>query len=839
MHNPADRLAVCTIATKNYLARVRVLARSLQRFHPELPIYLLLADRIDGYFDPAKEPFQMIEPAQLAVNDLTGLSFQYTQPEFCAALKPFLLSWLFQQGYQKVLYFDPDIKCFADISLLFAALDKASFLLTPHLTTPLADDGLPTERDLMMLGDYNLGFFGIANTPVAGQMLEWWQQRMGKYAIQDHQWGYYLDQRWLDLVPGMFGEVQILRDPGYNVAYWNLGQRQLSCTDGKYLVNGEPLYFYHFSGLRLDNKDAISDRQDRYVLHDFPCLAELFDDYETELLAAGEVEVANWPYAFDSFANGVPIPPLVREIYRLMGRRREDFGDPFAVEAGGYYEWLNAPAIGTATTPPLLTSLAYEVYRRRADLHVRYPQVARRDRAAFAAWLAKHGEEDFCLPQPFLDSLQAVEVDETPPPPPVGRRGRVVGGLAQLGLGRLARKLLGPQLKNRLRDRLLWGRRAIAVPAETATQIQEDGRRPLGANVIGFIFTESGMGEKARGIIKCLEAVGMPVAGTSLDHFTTHRKRNQTCQHISYGNPYPVNLFCINADETPRIFDSLGAEFWANKVNIGYWSWELAVFPPQWQDRFAPYDEIWTPSNFCVSAIASATDKPVIRMPHAVEMTAPAPVPTSILDLPSDTFMFYFMFDYHSFAERKNPLGVLRAFQQAFPTEADVHLVLKGTDSRANPGYHNRLVSEINNGRVTVIDSYLDTPVIQGLLARCDCYVSLHRAEGFGLTMAEAMYLGKPVIATAYSANLDFMSPKNAYLVPYTMREIDRDYGPYKKGWQWADPDIAVAVQYMRQVYVDREAAAIIGAAGALTIHHEFSAAAVGAMVKARLEEIS
>jgi glycosyltransferase involved in cell wall biosynthesis len=839
MSNQAGRVAVCTIASKNYLARARVLAQSFRCYHPDVPVFLLLVDKIDGYFDPAQEPFTTLALEEIGIDDLAGLCFQYPCQELNTAVKPFLLEYLLREnGFAKVLYFDPDIKFYDNLAPLFSALDDASFILTPHLTAPLTDELRQSERDIMMAGDYNLGFIGIANTPTTERMLSWWQERMRKYCVFNINWGYFVDQKWIDLVPGMFGETTIIRDPAYNVAFWNFQHRLLACADGKYFVNGQPLRFFHFSGLRLGNEEEISRQQTRYLLHDLPCLPELYDEYKAELMAAGQAQVEVWPYSFETFDNGVPIPPLAREVYLLMGRERADFGDPFRTgPPDSYYEWLNEPVIGSGTTPPIITNLAYEIYRRRTDLQRIYPQVIGQNRSDVAGWVLQHGQPDFAFAAPFLAALQAGKAPEAGMP--IGRRGNLVSSLAHLGIGRIARRLLGAQLKNRLRDRLLWGERAATTQDWRRPPLRQRVKSdPFGANVIGYLYSESGVGESSRTMARVLQAAQVPVVGVSLDLYCGHRTRAVPPLAVGTENPYAFNLFCVNADVSPEMFTQLGPAFSQNKCNIGYWFWELEAFPDSWRPAFDYLDEVWVASSFTRDCVKRVTSLPVTKIPLAIEPAPAGPPPPQVADLPADTFVFLFIFDYYSHPDRKNPLAVLRAFQQAFPNEPDVHLVLKGTDSRANPGYHNRLVSEISNGRVTIIDSYLDTPVVQGLLARCDCYVSLHRSEGFGLTMAEAMYLGKPVIATAYSANLDFMRPENSYLVPYTMLEIDRDHGPYKKGWQWADPDIATAAQYMRQVYEDRAAAARIGAAGAQTIHSEFSAAAVGAMVKARLEKL-
>ncbi|UCH34628.1 MAG: glycosyltransferase [Armatimonadota bacterium] len=852
---PHKNAAICTIASKNYLAHVRTLAESFRRFHPEVQVYLLLVDRLDGYFDPQNEPFTTVLLQDLSIRNSPGFRFQYTILELNTAAKPFFLEHLFEHcGHDKLLYFDPDIKFYAPVTPLFEALDSCSVTLIPHLTAPLLDQAKPNERDILRAGAYNLGFIGLARAPVTIPLLRWWQDKLYRECLVDFDAGLFTDQRWMDLVPGMFEGVRVIRDPGYDVAYWNLQHQRIERRDGEYAVNGEPLRFFHFSGFNPANRDAISKHQDRYRLHDVPCLPELFDDYESDLKRHGYEDVKQWPYAFATFDDGCTIPKIARDLYREMRDDAERFGDPFRTDADSFYAWLNEPAEGAGRGEPVITNLALALWRRRIDLQQAYPYPPGKDREGLAVWLAAAGAQEYELDARFVAALhlpgvlsgeaagrQAAELARLSADT---RRGRITAAVAHLGFGRMARRLLGARLANTVRDWVRWGRRARTpdiAPAELGLARQRDRpiEGPMGGNVVGYISSESGVGESARSVIRSLRAAEVPVAGTLVDIYCGHRKRDESCADVPEGNPYPFNLLCMNADETPQIFSKLGADFFRDKFNIGYWFWELEHFPEEWYDRFEYLDEVWVASSFCQDAVSRVSPIPVVRIPLAIEGVGPAAsLPRDVLDIPPDRFLFFFMFDYYSYPERKNPLAVLRAFQQAFSAEADVHLLLKGTDSTADPAYHARLVAEARPEQVTIIDRYLDRDVINGLMQRCDCYVSLHRSEGFGITPAQAMHLGKPVVATAYSGNVDFMRPDNSYLVRYRLAEIDKDHGPYKKGWLWAEPDVDHAAHLMARVFEDREEAAQIAARGKEEIRSHYCQAAVGARIKERLERL-
>jgi glycosyltransferase involved in cell wall biosynthesis len=418
-------------------------------------------------------------------------------------------------------------------------------------------------------------------------------------------------------------------------------------------------------------------------------------------------------------------------------------------------------------------------------------------------------------------------------------RAGVVRALARMGLGKAAKLILGRSAAERLRDWMLWERPGDLSSTDAAghcRSITVEGS--FGVNIVGWLCAESGVGEAVRSGIRSLRAAEVPLTGTRLDIAPAQRARDQSCVDLPGGNPHAVNLLWVNADMVPTALELLGSRFFEHRLALGHWAWELEAFPEEWLQCFEALHEVWVASSFCQDAVSRVSPVPVIRMPYSVEVDNLAPVSRDTLDIPEGHFVFLYTYDYYSFAERKNPIAVVRAFQQAFGPDAPVHLVLKATDSRAEPDYHARVVAEARPHQVTIIDRYLDRAVLNGLTQRCDCYVSLHRSEGFGLTIAEAMYLGKPVIVTAYGGSTDFTRPGNSYLVRYDMVPIEEDHGPYRKGCMWADPDVTHASELMRRVFEDRQEAADIGQRAAEHIRSCYSRAVIGARMRARLERL-
>jgi len=238
--------------------------------------------------------------------------------------------------------------------------------------------------------------------------------------------------------------------------------------------------------------------------------------------------------------------------------------------------------------------------------------------------------------------------------------------------------------------------------------------------------------------------------------------------------------------------------------------------------------------------MSSKAPVPVVRVPPVVQLTEGLKFSRQQLGLPEQRFLFLAMFDTKSVLERKNPLGVLRAFKSAFARDdASVGLILKFN----NPDYEQPVLRELREElagceNVFLIDRLLTRDELTSLIAECDGFVSLHRSEGFGLGPSEAMSLGKPAIITNWSGNTDYMTADNCIPIGYELVQLGRDYGPYKAHQRWAEPDLDQAAHWMKRIVAEPDLARRIGLGGQQTIHSHFSPQAVGRIVQARLQEI-
>jgi glycosyltransferase involved in cell wall biosynthesis len=291
-----------------------------------------------------------------------------------------------------------------------------------------------------------------------------------------------------------------------------------------------------------------------------------------------------------------------------------------------------------------------------------------------------------------------------------------------------------------------------------------------------------------------------------------------------------------NADALRVVKPLLGPATFHNRLNIGCWAWELSRFPGEWRDRFQGLREVWVLSAFMQQAIGAVAPVPVVTIGSPVVPYPPTGLTRADLGLPADQRVFLFAFDMLSVPERKNPLDCIAAYRMAFAPRFDgVQLVIKANHLAQFPDWQARLRDEVASARGILIEDTLERRAVNALYEQADVYVSLHRSEGFGLTLAESMRLGKPVIATDYSANRDYLNESNGFPVRYTLVELERDYGPYRAGNVWAQPDIAHAAALMRQAAGDPEEARRRGLRAAADMERLYSPRAVARRMIERL----
>jgi hypothetical protein len=793
---------VCTIIAKNYLAYARVLARSLAEHNPGSRLYTLIIDDFAGYVDPAEEPFEVLTPADVGCEPFTHMALRYSVLELSTAVKPWLLRHLLAETGGPVTYLDPDIKVFGSLEQLDELAARHGLVLTPHNTEPIQPDGRkPSQVDIMIAGVYNLGYVSLAPGPETEHLLDWWADRLRRDCRVDPRWGYFVDQRWFDLAPGFMPDLAIVRDAEYNVAYWNLHSRTLQHDGNRYRVDGRPLAFFHFSGFDPDHPLILSRHQDRVDVLSEPALERILAVYAADVMNQGHRLSWTWPYTFFALADGIQLDDMVRDLYDVFEGERDRNGgppSPFTPEGARLFEdWLKERAPGA---PQGVNRVLAHVYEGRADLRGAYPDLMGADRDGLLRWAREHGRREVPL---------------------------------------LARVMTRPEYAGGVRVVSTTSTGEEPVAASAAEPSYPLRAAPWGVNVVGYFRSELGTGEAARQVVRALDAKEIPVLPIHGQAIPLSRQGHSYETATPEDAAFPVNVICMNADMLPEFARQAGDHFFAGRYSIGLWFWEISRFPDRWRDSFSLLEEVWAPTAHIATALEPLATVPVNTVRIPVSPPTFEPRSRVELGLPGEKFLFLFSFDYLSVFKRKNPLAVIEAFTHAFEPGEGASLLLKCINHEHDDEAHAELLrAAATHPDIDVINRYLSPSDNSCLTALCDSYVSLHRAEGFGLGMAEAMSLGKPVIATGYSGNLDYMSATNSLLVDHRLVPIGPGAEPYPADADWAEPDVEHAAALMRRLFDDRTFAHALGVVAAEDIRRTHSPAAAGEIMHRRLESV-
>ena len=394
-------IGVFTIASKNYLSYVRALMNSVARFHPDYKLFLCLADRVDDYFDTKAEIYDTVQADQLGIENFEDMTVRYDIMEFNTAVKPFMFKWLFNNtDLDVVIYLDPDIRVYSRFDQLESVLEKgASVVLTPHITKPLEDERNPNDYNMLQAGVYNLGFIAARRFSETLDFMDWWGRRLSSQCVVDFEKNLFVDQKWCDLAPCFLEKFSILKDPGYNVAYWNLAHRHVVISpNGVWKVNEAPLVFFHFSGVHPEKRNVVSKHQDRFKWDDISECQPLFNQYLDELILYGWKESSKWPYAYASISENLRLNPLIRRLYRSLVLNPIDL-DSKKMHIETYLLGLcNQKADDIFDNDVWITSLMKLVYQLRPDVQAAFNLSNSDGRRQFVNWFEVSGEREYGLP---------------------------------------------------------------------------------------------------------------------------------------------------------------------------------------------------------------------------------------------------------------------------------------------------------------------------------------------------------------------------------------------------------------------------------------------------------
>ena len=655
----------------------------------------------------------------------------------------------------------PDPLRWADLTLGLG-VERAAWAVLPWVVENLADSGVwPPGTDLVVM-DETFGVFGSLDAlcghpaPIAARARHldahagpWGGHLPGLLVVSEAT---SIATWWKERV------LDAVRDPDLPAGdqpWWDLPHGTRTITDAGLCLSAETAHemedrsnlegagsarLVDFTGLDPLRPWWYVDRSGSPVpLDEHPVLRDLCETQARLWVESGWEESAPRPVV----VAGVPATDELRASYRSMLAGASDGERPANPFVSGQVEaFLEDLAAAGDIGGSGINRHIDQLLERRGDISAAFPHPRWRDRGRLERWLWGHG-------------LSENEASLLTLPDPPGPSPEMVGG---------------------------------------------DARRPFGVNLVGYLGAELGLGVAARRLKQALDAAGVPNTTVSYDR-TSSRQRTTSAGDASA--PYHFNLLLITPDQLPLFVDDVGPGFLAGHHNIGLWYWECDVVAPQQEAAFDLVDEIWVATEYLTRAF-SGHGKPVRVVPSPLVFDRPAPDALDRSRLGLDgRFTYLFSFDFLSEPERKNPAGVAEAYRRAFPEQGDTALLLKSINGHIFPEALEHLRWEVADREdIVVRDEFLPARDRMALVAVADCYVSLHRSEGLGLTMAEAMAVGTPVIATGYSGNLDFMSEESALVVPAPEVVV----GPghyYPAHGHWAEPDLDAAAEMMRSVRSD------------------------------------
>lgn len=772
----------CTITTDIRLGYCAVLVESLQRHHPGCAITVL---RLGPSGVASAAASWAEELTQITLDDLnipapaldSLRTSTLTNEQYQTALEPWLLSWALEHGQGPALFIADDFHVLRSLRPVTSELSPTSAALVRR-SPPLVPTSAANLSRLPEEHAIDSHLVGVGAK--AEEFLAAWQ-RAALRAATDPSARLEL---FLDSAADAFPIVMV-DDRLYNHGWWTVTESGPSGPAGGD-AQGPPPVALHLHGFDHRRPHQVASSLDGRLplrLSEHPWLATACAEYAAAVSARAPGELGcpataspgDVPAAEDPFALGCW--RRARDA-AAVGRAPQP-PDLRSLTKAELASWLSSPPEGSASP---VGRYLLEVYRSRADLQLAFPDLV--------------GQ-----PEPFL-------------------RWARIHGRAELGL-----------LSDQARARSRPGR------SRTGSGGGGDQQPGVGVNMVGLLGSHLGLGEAARQTMAALRVSGVATRGYSFTQTDAPALRQAFSNQPQRW--FGINLLHMNPPELLHFQATAGAPLMRRRYNVGLWVWETEAIPSSWRRAFRLVDEIWVPSDWVGKTFARETSVPVLTFPHPVPRPEhPRYMDRRHLGLP-EGYLFLFMCDLASSINRKNLLGLVQAFGTAFRPGEGPRLIIKTMNGEANLADFEQLLLAVRERRdITVYDRVLSTYERAALLDACDCYVSLHRAEGFGLTMAEAMALAKPVVATAYSGNLAYMTDRNSYLVGYQLNAVGVEWDRYPDHHFWADPDLHEAARTLRHVWEHQEEARERGRLAALDVASNCAPEVVGPLMRTRIEQI-
>jgi|GEM_PF-6464091 len=893
-----EKVSTFTIIAANYTPYAIALAESYLKFYPHHKFYVLSID--DKKHDIPRVSSVNISEIRKWIPNLREMQFKYNILEYSTAVKPFFIKWLLEtQHASKILYFDPDIYLFDNIDKIFNLLEGNECVLIPHITEPYRDSKHPSEIDIMKAGYYNLGFVAFRITKNTRRFVSWWCNKLAKYAYSDPDNYMFTDQKWMDFAP-LYLKTCVFKEKGYNVAYWNLHE-YINKFDPKNVKFFHYSGFSPQKKLisKYQNRFNYSNIAEYARLFKF--YEEKINDITKKFNLSKSIK--NYKYPFNYFDNGIEVTPTIRRIFRyIIEAEDKKFSNPFATkDRNSFYQFLlKTRKIGNFRINNF-SIYFYKANKhiQKTFPNIEFTTLHAEKINQYIDWLTTSGKVEYNIPSVFLKNITRSnlfskfifynktsllqkflilekmkrkyqnelfleklyllllnrDID-------VKGKSRNLRDLATLKAGRnkvILRILLSKEFKSKnkidlsyflylssliprffLEEVFLFLKRLFE---KDKVPIESSRKNLFGINLAGYLDTDSGVAESSRGLVRALQTTTLNFNLNNIPQIWLKRSDTTFKNLITKRHNYPINIICVNADQLEHVvLKELGEKYIQGKYNIGYWYWESNKWNDRFNTAFYKLNEVWVATNFVYNALSRISPLPIVKIPPAIQL------PTRLgqfnfakyrLPINKSDFLFLNIFDSASFWERKNPVGLIKAFKRVFNNNARVKLIIKTTPFIREKSIYSTLKEEMEStNNIFLMEDYLTRREILRLMNSCDVYISLHRAEGLGLPLLESMYLGRPVIATAYGGNTDFMDINNSFLVRYKPYILDKDVGPYPKGSVWAEPDLEHAEWIMKKIVNNYTEAIQLSRRGQYTVKSLYNPKRIGEQIEERIKII-
>lgn len=773
-----------TVVPYRHIEQAEVLGQSFLTAHPGSRFVVALVDHPLSSFLRPDTGIEYLRISELPeVRDyFAQLAVALNEEHLTRFLTPRVAKSLLPQA-DVLIYLEHEVFVYEELSEVLELSTQFELVVVPRRLTPLMVDGLNPTREFIWRDFYDSGLFALNSK--SDVFVSWWCNRTEIEVDFDETPKF----SFLEEAIGLFS-VGLVRNPAYGLSFLNFDERHLTLVGNQWFINDQSLIFSFFKGYEARKLYWISSwikEKSRFLLTDLKLHKVLFTEYNSLLdsqansVLSGQ-KVHSDEYGWSSLVPGYEIPAGIRHVYRTEWKNQDVKSPlpatPFGTESiTDFVEWLEGT---TQVDGPSVQRFVLAIFIDRPDIYRDFVHGGSVDYEGLGNWLRHFGRIEYPI------------------------------------------------------TRLLTYR-----PPEK-TNITDLGRKKSGVDVIGSFNSEHGLGEAGRLLVEALATTSEKISTISYSPLGVRGKHPFKADNVSENR---VTVVALNPEQTRDLWKIYGPQFRKNRYVVGQWFWELEIAPSWYKAAFGDrlVDELWAPTRFIEQMLLETVPSyvPVRYMP----LPLLAPTVDTTFSLQSigleSRFTFLFTFDFGSVMKRKNPDAVVKAFKRAFKNNEGPQLIIKSINGKIRQREYSQLMWLCEDRTdIFLIDEYFDAEQNAALIANCDCYVSLHRSEGLGLTLAEAMLLEKPVIATNYSGNLDFMNSDNSFLVPWEYTLVGDDAAAYPSHARWAEPNIDAAAEYMRLVYSNPSLGREVGLRARQYVESNFSASKTGEKMATRLRDV-